>query len=44
MGEFGVTVSAVAILAAVGAFASGMVQLSYAEVTRRVSRRRLLHR
>ena len=40
--EFGVTVSAVAILAAVGAFASGMVQLSYAELTRRVSRRRLL--
>ena len=40
--EFGVTVSAVAILAAVGAFASGIVQLSYAELTRRVSRRRLL--
>ncbi|MDF2734365.1 MAG: major facilitator superfamily 1 [Chloroflexota bacterium] len=40
--EFGVTVSAVAILAAVGAFASGMVQFSYAELTRRVSRRRLL--
>lgn len=40
--EFGVTVSAVAILAAAGAFASGMVQLSYAELTRRVSRRRLL--
>jgi MFS family permease len=40
--EFGVTVSAVAILAAVGAFAAGMVQLSYAELTRRVSRRRLL--
>jgi len=40
--EFGVTVSAVAVLAAVGAFASGMVQLSYAELTRRVSRRRLL--
>jgi MFS family permease len=40
--EFGVTVSAVAILSAVGAFASGMVQFSYAELTRRVSRRRLL--
>jgi MFS family permease len=40
--EFGVTVSAVAILAAAGSFASGMVQLSYAELTRRVSRRRLL--
>jgi MFS family permease len=40
--EFGVTVAAVAILAAVGSFASGMVQLSYAELTRRVSRRRLL--
>jgi MFS family permease len=40
--EFGVTVAAVAILAAVGSFASGMVQLSYAELTRRVSRRPLL--
>ena len=40
--EFGVTVAAVAILAAIGAFASGMVQLSFAELTRRVSRRRLL--
>ncbi len=40
--EFGVTVSAVAILASAGAFASGMVQLSYAELTRRVSRRSLL--
>lgn len=40
--EFGATVSAVAILASVGAFASGIVQLSYAELTRRVSRRRLL--
>ena len=40
--EFGVSVGAVAILAAVGAFASGAVQLSYAELTRRVSRRRLL--
>ena len=40
--EFGVSVAVVAILAAVGSFASGMVQLSYAELTRRVSRRRLL--
>jgi MFS family permease len=40
--EFGVSVAVVAILAAVGAFASGMVQLSYAELTRRVSRRGLL--
>lgn len=40
--EFGVSVGTVAILAAVGAFSSGMVQLSYAELTRRVSRRRLL--
>jgi MFS family permease len=40
--EFGVSIAVVAILAAVGAFASGMVQLSYAELTRRVSRRRLL--
>ena len=40
--EFKVGVGTVAILAAVGAFASGAVQLSYAELTRRVSRRRLL--
>ncbi|MEJ7748060.1 MAG: MFS transporter [Candidatus Limnocylindrales bacterium] len=40
--EFGVTVQAVAFLAAAGAFASGLVQLSYAELTRRVSRVRLL--
>ena len=40
--EFGVGVEAVAFLAAAGAFLSGLVQLSYAEVTRRVSRRRLL--
>ena len=40
--EFGAEVAEVAILAAAGAFASGMVQLSYAELTRRVSRRRLL--
>lgn len=40
--EFGVSVQAVAFLAAGGAVASGLVQLSYAELTRRVSRRRLL--
>lgn len=40
--EFRVGVDTVAVLAAVGAFASGAVQLSYAELTRRVSRRRLL--
>jgi MFS family permease len=40
--EFGVTVQAVAVLASVGALASGLVQLSYAELTRRVSRVRLL--
>ena len=40
--EYGVSVGAVAILAAVGAFASGMAQLSYAGLTRVVSRRRLL--
>jgi AAHS family 3-hydroxyphenylpropionic acid transporter len=40
--EFGVGVETIAFLAAIGAFASGAVQLSYAELTRRVSRRRLL--
>ena len=40
--EFGVTVSEVAYLAAVGSFASGLVQLSYAKLTRVVSRRKLL--
>ena len=40
--EFGVSVQTIAFLAAVGAFASGMVQLSYAGLTRVVSRRRLL--
>jgi MFS transporter, FSR family, fosmidomycin resistance protein len=40
--EFGVGVGLVAILAALGAAASGLIQLSYAELTRRVSRRRLL--
>jgi MFS family permease len=40
--EFGVGVQTIAFLAALGAFASGMVQLSYAGLTRVVSRRRLL--
>ena len=40
--EFGVGVETIAFLAAFGAFASGMVQLSYAALTRVVSRRRLL--
>ncbi len=40
--EFGVSVETIAFLAAAGSFASGMVQLSYAELTRRVSRRALL--
>jgi len=40
--EFGVTESQVAYLAAIGSFASGAVQLSYAKLTRVVSRRLLL--
>ena len=40
--EFGVTVQSVAFLAAIGSLASGLVQLSYAELTRHVSRKRLL--
>lgn len=40
--EFGVQVETVAFLAAAGAFLSGAVQLSYVELTRHVSRRRLL--
>lgn len=40
--EFGVGVETIAFLAAIGAFTSGMVQLSYAGLTRVVSRRRLL--
>jgi MFS family permease len=42
IGEFGVTESQVAYLAAIGSFASGIVQLSYAKLTRIVSRRILL--
>src|SRR4249919_1945897 len=40
--EFGVGVEAIAFLAAIGAFLAGAVQLSYAGLTRVVSRRRLL--
>jgi AAHS family 3-hydroxyphenylpropionic acid transporter len=40
--DFHVTVAAVAILASVGAVASGLIQLSFASLTRRVSRRTLL--
>jgi MFS family permease len=40
--EFGVTPAAVAYLASAGAFASGVVQLSYAKLTRIISRRKLL--
>ena len=40
--DYGVSVETIAILAAVGSFASGTVQLSYASLTRRVSRRRIL--
>ncbi|MEA2653536.1 MAG: hypothetical protein QOI37_763, partial [Chloroflexota bacterium] len=40
--EFGVSVQTIAFLAAAGAFASGIVQLSYAALTRVLSRRRLL--
>lgn len=40
--EFGIAVGTVAFLASVGAIASGAVQLSYAELTRRVARRHLL--
>jgi MFS family permease len=40
--EFGVTESQVAELTAIGAFASGLVQLSYAKLTRVVTRRSLL--
>lgn len=40
--EFGISVEQVAYLAAIGAFSAGIVQLSYAGLTRVVSRRRLL--
>jgi len=40
--EFGVDPYAIALLAAAGSFASGAVQLSYAKLTRMISRRKLL--
>ncbi len=40
--EFGLNIETIAYLSAVGAFASGMVQLSFAHLTRVVSRRWLL--
>jgi MFS family permease len=40
--EFGVTAETIALLAAAGSFASGAVQLSYAKLTRMISRRKLL--
>jgi MFS family permease len=40
--EFDTSVQAVAFLAAFGSLAAGLVQLSYAELTRHVSRKRLL--
>jgi MFS family permease len=40
--EFGVETWAIAIVAAAGSFASGAVQLSYAKLTRMISRRKLL--
>ena len=40
--EFGVTSDTIALLAAAGAFASGAVQLSYAKLTRMISRRTIL--
>src|SRR5688500_6890338 len=40
--EFDVAVESIAFLAAIGNLASGLVQLSYAQLTRMVSRRRLL--
>ena len=40
--EFDVGVETIAFLAAFGAFAAGLIQLSYAGLTRLVSRRRLL--
>ena len=40
--EFGVTVEGIAFLAAIGNLSSGLVQLSYAQLTRMVSRRWLL--
>jgi len=40
--EFGVSADTIALLAAFGSFASGAVQLSYAKLTRMISRRKIL--
>ncbi len=40
--EYGVGVEAIAFLAAIGSFSAGLIQLSYAALTRFISRRRLL--
>ncbi len=40
--DYGVSVETIAILAAVGAFAAGVAPLSYASLTRRISRRKIL--
>jgi MFS family permease len=40
--EFGVAADTIALLAALGSFASGAVQLSYAKLTRMISRRKIL--
>ncbi len=40
--EFGVTADTIVLLAAAGSLASGAVQLSYAKLTRMISRRKLL--
>jgi len=40
--EFGVSADTIALLAALGSFASGAVQLSYAKLTRMISRRKIL--
>ena len=40
--EYGVGIDAIAFLAAIGNLSAGLVQLSYAQLTRVVSRRRLL--
>src|SRR2546427_11130771 len=40
--EFGVTVQTIAFLSAIGSFAAGIIQLSYAALTRVLARRDLL--
>jgi MFS family permease len=42
IGQFGVSVAAIALLASVGSVLSGLMQLSYSDLTRRVSRRSIL--